>query len=70
MCFVATAATWPGSVSGVSRIRFAYEYGYQQIFVEDAMSAQSIAEHTHVIQVVFPRIGRVSDTEAVLADLG
>jgi nicotinamidase-related amidase len=53
-----------------STARFAYEYGYQQIFAEDAMSAQSIAEHTHVIQVVFPRIGRVQTTEAVLADLG
>jgi len=52
-----------------STARFAYEYGYQQIFAEDAMSAQSIAQHTHTIQVIFPRIGRVHSTEDILADL-
>ena len=52
-----------------STARFAYEYGYQQIFAEDSMSAQSVAEHNHTVQVVFPRIGRVYATEEILSEL-
>jgi nicotinamidase-related amidase len=39
--------------------RFAYEYGYHQIFVEDAMSAMSADEHVHTIKKIFPKIGKV-----------
>ncbi|NTV93000.1 MAG: hydrolase, partial [Chlorobiaceae bacterium] len=42
-----------------STARFAYEYGYQQIFVEDAMSSRSAVEHEHTISRIFTRIGRV-----------
>ncbi len=52
-----------------STARFAYEYGYQQIFAEDAMSAMSAEEHTFTITKTFPRIGLVRKTKEILAAL-
>ena len=53
-----------------STARFAYEYGYQQIFVEDAMSSiKSKEEHLCSVENVFPRIGRVRKTEDVLKEI-
>jgi nicotinamidase-related amidase len=53
-----------------STARFAYEYGYQQIFVEDAMaSGNSIEEHEATINYIFPRMGRVRKTEDILSEL-
>jgi nicotinamidase-related amidase len=52
-----------------STARFAYEYGYNQIFVEDAMSALSAEEHTATITKIFPRIGLVRKTDEILAGL-
>ena len=52
-----------------STARFAYEYGYQQIFAEDACSARSIEEHDHTMKTTFPRIGRIQKTEEILAAL-
>jgi nicotinamidase-related amidase len=52
-----------------STARFAYEYGYNQIFAEDAMSALSAEEHTITVTKVFPRIGLVRKTKVILADL-
>ncbi len=52
-----------------STARFAYEYGYQQIFAEDAMSAMSTEEHTSTVTKIFPRIGLVRRTEEILAAL-
>jgi nicotinamidase-related amidase len=52
-----------------STARFAYEYGFQQIFAEDAMAAQSSARHAHTVQFIFPRMGRVVSTEDILEDL-
>ena len=42
-----------------STARTAYELGYNQIFVEDAMAARSAIEHEHALKTVFPRMGRV-----------
>jgi nicotinamidase-related amidase len=53
-----------------STARFAYEYGYQQVFAEDATAARSREEHEHTMKTTFPRIGRVRSTEAILAALG
>ena len=50
-----------------STARDAYERGYQQIFVEDAMSARDAADHRHSVEAVFPRLGRVRTTDQVLA---
>jgi nicotinamidase-related amidase len=52
-----------------STARFAYEYGYQQIFAEDAMSARSAEEHASSVNYTFKRIGRVRSTEQILAAL-
>ena len=50
-----------------STARDAYERGYEQVFVEDAMAARSPDEHAHTVRTVFPRIGRVRSTAQVLA---
>ncbi len=52
-----------------STARFAYEYGYNQVFAEDAMAAMSAEEHAHTVTKVFPRIGLVRKTGDILADL-
>ena len=52
-----------------STARDAYERGYEQVFVEDAMSARDAGEHAHTVRVIFPRIGRVRSTADVLAAL-
>jgi nicotinamidase-related amidase len=52
-----------------STARDAYERGYQQIFVEDAMSARDAEGHSHTVASLFPRVGRVRSAEDVLAAL-
>ncbi|MCL4521317.1 MAG: hydrolase [Firmicutes bacterium] len=52
-----------------STARDAYERGYQQIFVEDACSARSEEDHVFAMTRIFPRIGRVRSTQAVLEAL-
>lgn len=52
-----------------STARAAFELGYEQIFVEDAMSALSAAAHEQTVTQIFPRIGRVRRTAEVLAAL-
>ncbi len=52
-----------------STARDAFERGYQQVFVEDAMSAQAADEHEFAVRTTFARIGRVRSTEEVLAAL-
>ena len=52
-----------------STARFAFEYGFNQIFAEDAMSAMSAEEHALTLAKIFPRIGLVRKTAAILADL-
>ena len=53
-----------------STARDAFERGYQQIFVEDAMAARGAEEHQATVSVVFPRMGRIRSTKDVLAALG
>jgi nicotinamidase-related amidase len=52
-----------------STARFAFEYGYNQIFGEDAMSALSLEEHVATVTKIFPRIGLVRKTAEIVADL-
>jgi nicotinamidase-related amidase len=52
-----------------STARFAYEYGYHQIFAEDAMAAMSAEEHAFTVTKTFPRIGLVRKTEEIVAAL-
>ena len=63
LCGIAT------NIGVESTARFAFEYGYHQIFAEDAMSALSPEEHTHTASKVFPRIGLVRKTDEILGAL-
>ncbi|MDP1510675.1 isochorismatase family protein [Paenibacillus sp. CMAA1739] len=46
--------------------REAFQHGYQLIFAIDAMTGFTKAEHEHVRDVIFPRIGRIRTTEEIL----
>jgi len=46
--------------------REAYQHGYSQIFVEDAMTASTKEEHDYVCHYIFPRIGRIRTCDEVL----
>jgi len=52
-----------------STARFAYEYGFNQIFAEDAMAARSKEMHNHPVKYTFPRLGLVMKTEEVVEKL-
>lgn len=52
-----------------STARFAYEFGYQQIFAEDAMASRSAEMHSASVNYVLKRIGHVRSTEQVLRAL-
>ena len=53
-----------------STARDGYERGYQLVLVEDAMSARSASDHAFAFARIFPRIGRVCQTDDVIAGLG
>ncbi len=50
--------------------RDAFERGYAQVFVEDAMTSLSAEAHALTVSFIFPRLGRVRATADVLAALG
>jgi nicotinamidase-related amidase len=52
-----------------STARFAYEYGFQQIFAEDAMTSGTAEMHNAAINIAFKRIGRVRKTDEILEAL-
>lgn len=52
-----------------STARSAYEHGYAQVFVEDAMASQSAEAHAFPLKTIFPRMGQVRSTEQVIAAL-
>jgi nicotinamidase-related amidase len=52
-----------------STARFAYEYGYQQIFAEDASGARTADEHEHTMKTIFPRMGKVRTTQEIISAL-
>lgn len=53
-----------------STARDAYERGYHQVFVEDAMSSFTAEAHEFPVKNIFPRIGNVRSTKEILAGLG
>jgi nicotinamidase-related amidase len=53
-----------------STARDAFERGYDQILVADAMTGISAESHTNALERIFPRLGRVRTTEQVLAAIG
>ena len=50
--------------------RAAHERGYEQVFVEDAMSARDVELHRVTVTKFFPTIGRVRQSRDVLTALG
>jgi nicotinamidase-related amidase len=52
-----------------STARDAFERAYQLIFAEDAMTSLTAEGHAFVIQNIFPRLGLVRSTDAVLEAL-
>jgi nicotinamidase-related amidase len=63
LCGIAT------NIGVESTARFAFEYGFNQIFVEDAMAAMSAEEHALTVAKIFPRIGLVKKTSEILDEL-
>jgi nicotinamidase-related amidase len=63
LCGIAT------NIGVESTARFAYEYGYNQVFVEDACAGNSSELHNMAMNSIFKRIGRVRTTEEVLRAL-
>jgi nicotinamidase-related amidase len=63
LCGIAT------NIGVESTARFAYEYGYDQIFAEDACAARSKVDHEQSVNSIFERIGRVRKTADILAVL-
>jgi nicotinamidase-related amidase len=53
-----------------STARDAYERGYDLVFVEDAMAGLSAEAHRFAVTTIFPRIGVVRSTQAVMKALG
>ena len=52
-----------------STARQAYDLGYDVVIVADAVNNPDAAGHTHSIERVFPALGLVTTTDAVLAGL-
>jgi len=53
-----------------STARFAYEYGFRQIFAEDAMSSMNEEAHNAAVRFILPRMGRVRKTDEILKAIG
>lgn len=52
-----------------STARDAYERGYRLIFANDAMAARETSDHEFAVTRIFPRIGRVRNTEEIIRGL-
>ena len=53
--------------SGVeSTARSAYDYGYNVVFVVDAMTDRSADIHRHCVEMAFPKLGETDTTDNVL----
>lgn len=63
LCGIAT------NIGVESTARFAYEYGYNQIFAEDAMAAMSAEEHAFTVGKIFSRIGLTRKTADIVGAL-
>jgi nicotinamidase-related amidase len=52
-----------------STARFAFEYGYNQVFAEDAMSSQAAEDHEFAVKKIYPRMGLVRSSKEILEAL-
>jgi len=53
-----------------STARFAYEFGFSQIFAEDAMASMTAESHNAAVKFIFRRMGRVRTTAEILEVIG
>lgn len=60
LCGIAT------NIGVESTARFAYEYGYNQLIVEDACSTFSTELHNFAFTNIFPRISRIRSTNQII----
>jgi nicotinamidase-related amidase len=61
-----------GIASGIgvdTTAREAYSHGYNVIFAIDAMTGFSQAEHDHVRDIIFPRLGRIRNTQDIVSSM-
>jgi nicotinamidase-related amidase len=56
-----------GNFGVESTARDAYERGFEQVFVEDAMSGLTAGAHEFAVTTIFPRMGRVRSMDDVIA---
>ena len=49
-----------------STARDAYERGYQLVFASDAMASRDAGDHEFAINRVFPRLGKVGNTDEII----
>lgn len=61
LCGIAT------NIGVESTAREAFQLGYQQVFVTDAMATFSDEQHEATLKFIFPRIGRSRTTEEFIA---
>ena len=64
--FLAGIAT---SIGVESTARSAYDLGYNVVTVLDAMTDRSMESHRRSVELVFPRLGETTNSEAVLSAL-
>ena len=57
------------SIGVEATARTAYDLGYHVVLVVDAMTDRSLEAHRHSVEVIFPRIGETTTTDALLARL-
>lgn len=50
-----------------STARSAYDFGYNVVFVTDAMTDRDPAAHNHAVQNIFPRFGETTSTSELLS---
>jgi nicotinamidase-related amidase len=63
LCGIAT------NIGVESTAREAFQYGYNQIFITDAMTTFSQEAHDASIKFIFPRIGKLRSTDEILSQI-
>jgi nicotinamidase-related amidase len=53
-----------------STARNAYDFGYNVVFIAEAMTDRDAATHQHCVEKIFPRLGEIDTTANVLKLLG
>ena len=52
-----------------STARSAYDFGYNVVFISDAMTDMKIESHNHALETLFPRMGEVDTTDNIIKKL-